>query len=250
MPRTALQPRWLGLLGFALLCSGGFIWLGWWQLGVAADRAADQYRQQVAQRPTAPIDTVLRPQQLFTPAADARSVSAEGTFDAGRQLLIPGRLQRGRPGWWIVGALRTDVGWLAVVRGWTTDPLAATDAEGGRVRVLGVLQPDEGPKPINPDAGPAEVASLDAAELANRWGTPVFNAYLIASQETAVTSGDSARLPGTQWVPAPGPQNPGLSWRNAAYAVQWWIFAGFTLVLWWKMVRQAAAARPEESEPR
>ncbi len=32
----------------------------------------------------------------------------------------------------------------------------------------------------------------------------------------------------------------GLQLRNAAYAVQWWLFAAFALLLWWRMVRQDA----------
>jgi cytochrome oxidase assembly protein ShyY1 len=44
-------------------------------------------------------------------------------------------------------------------------------------------------------------------------------------------------------VPAPQPQRSGLAWRNLAYALQWWVFAAFALVLWWKMVRQDALER-------
>jgi surfeit locus 1 family protein len=52
-------------------------------------------------------------------------------------------------------------------------------------------------------------------------------------------------------VPPPSPQPHGIAWRNAAYAVQWWVFAGFALVMWWKMVQQAArdeAAQTEETQ--
>ena len=31
----------------------------------------------------------------------------------------------------------------------------------------------------------------------------------------------------------------GVNGRNAAYAVQWWVFAAFALFLWVKMVHQA-----------
>jgi hypothetical protein len=30
----------------------------------------------------------------------------------------------------------------------------------------------------------------------------------------------------------------GVSWRNLAYSAQWWAFAAFAFLLWWKMVRQ------------
>ncbi len=52
-----------------------------------------------------------------------------------------------------------------------------------------------------------------------------------------------------QLAKVPTPVAPtGLNWRNAAYAVQWWVFALFALWLWWRMVREdhrrAGAAAP------
>jgi surfeit locus 1 family protein len=78
------------------------------------------------------------------------------------------------------------------------------------------------------------VAAINAAELANRWGTPIYNGYLVLADQQPMAT-DPPEV-----VPPPGPQPGGLAWRNAAYAVQWWIFAGFTLVLWWKIIRQEA----------
>ena len=38
----------------------------------------------------------------------------------------------------------------------------------------------------------------------------------------------------------------GVQWRNAAYAVQWWIFALFALWMWARMVRdETRRARAE-----
>ncbi|MFL6151663.1 MAG: hypothetical protein ACJ72B_04710, partial [Ornithinibacter sp.] len=59
--------------------------------------------------------------------------------------------------------------------------------------------------------------------------------------------------------PASGPTlvptpvgDTGVQWRNAAYAVQWWIFAAFTLWMWARMVRdetRRARAAEESEEP-
>ena len=39
-----------------------------------------------------------------------------------------------------------------------------------------------------------------------------------------------------------------LQWRNAAYAVQWWIFALFALWMWGRMVRdETRRARAEQA---
>jgi surfeit locus 1 family protein len=265
MLRTALRPRWLALLGLVVMVCVGFGWLGAWQLGVARDRGGERARRVVAARPVVPIGQVLRPQQPFGVAADTRSVTASGRYDAGRQVLVSGRVQAGRVGWWVVAALRTsDGGWLPVVRGWVPaaddERARAAGAPSGLVRVAGVLQPDESPAepdaPGGPPGGPAPAAALtalDSAELVNRWGGPIYNGYLVLSAESvaaapevepAATAGTVAGQPDR--VPLPQPQAAGLAWRNAAYAVQWWVFAGFAVVLWWKMVRQDLVERQSE----
>ncbi|MEI2648420.1 MAG: hypothetical protein V9G15_05285 [Dermatophilaceae bacterium] len=60
----------------------------------------------------------------------------------------------------------------------------------------------------------------------------------------------------------PPPDLPsGVTLRNAAYALQWWIFALFALWMWWKMVRDdhrrsliapeplASSEHPEQGVP-
>jgi cytochrome oxidase assembly protein ShyY1 len=245
----------LALLAVVLLVCVGFGWLGSWQLGVARDRGETQALREAQSRPAVPIDEVLAPQRAFTAAADGRRVSAQGTYEADQQVLVGGRLQPGGDGtvgWWVVGAFRTSTGaWLPVVRGWVSspdDPAAEAAAPSGPVTVQGVLQPDEPPAQASGTAD-GRLATLDVADLVNRWGTPIYNGFLVlTSQRPDVRTGGAQ----PQLVPPPQPQRHGIAWRNAAYAVQWWVFAGFALVMWWKMVQQTArdeaGARGEEAE--
>lgn len=244
MLRTALQPRWLALLGAVVVVAVVFGWLGSWQLGVARDRGAEQARREVAARPAVAIEQVLQPQQPFPTAADGRRVVVKGRYDPQRQVLVAHRLQRGVDGWWVVGALRTDAGgWLPAVRGWVPrpdDPRAApAGTPAGAVEVRGVLQPDDAPVEDAEPLPDGQLAALDAADLVNRWGSPIYNGFVVVASETTPTTAPTT-APGAQpeRVPPPRPQPGGLAWRNAAYAVQWWVFAGFAFVLWWKMVRQ------------
>jgi cytochrome oxidase assembly protein ShyY1 len=246
MLRTALQPRWLTLLVAVLVVCAGFGWLGSWQLNVARDRGAAEALRELRNASVVPIDQVLAPQRSFTAAADGRRVSAQGSYDASQQVLVAGRLEPGTDrtdgtvGWWVVSALRTSSGaWLPVVRGWVAhpdDPAAApAAAPSGPATVQGVLQPDEPPASSPPVDGRLE--TLDVADLVNRWGTPIYNGFLVlTSQRADVPAGAAQPTP----VPPPAPQRHGIAWRNAAYAVQWWVFAGFALVMWGKMVQQAA----------
>lgn len=248
--RTALQPRWLALLAAVLAVCVGFGWLGAWQLGVAKARGTAEALKERQNQEVVPIDDVLQPQRSFTAEADGRRVRVTGTYDPSKQVLVSGRLQPsgdGTVGWWVVGALQTrDQAWLPVVRGWVRtpdDPAARPDSTpGGDVTVEGVLQPDEPPPARQLPEG--QLASLDAADLVNRWGTPIYNGFLVAtSQQTDVPSAG----PHPEPVPPPEPQPHGIAWRNAAYAAQWWVFAAFALVMWGKMVQQAA--RDEAAAP-
>jgi cytochrome oxidase assembly protein ShyY1 len=104
------------------------------------------------------------------------------------------------------------------------------------VTVQGVLQPDEPPAQTSaPDDG--RLASLDVADLVNRWGAPIYNGFVVLTSQRPDVQGGG---PQPELVPPPQPVPHGIAWRNAAYAVQWWVFAGFVLVMWWKMVQQAA----------
>ena len=245
MLRTALQPRWLALLGAVVVVAVAFGWLGSWQLGVARDRGAQKAREAVAARPPAPLDDVLRPQQPFTSDADTRAVIARGTYEPRQQVLVAHRLQHGTDGWWVVGALRTDAGgWLPAVRGWVPapdDPRAdPATTPTGHVEVRGVLQPDDAPVEDAEPLPDGQLVALDAAHLVNRWGSPIYNGFVVVTSESGGTTPAGAQ---PERVPPPSPQPGGLAWRNAAYAVQWWVFAAFAFVLWWKMVRQDVQER-------
>ena len=238
MLRTALRPRWLALLALVLAVCAVFGWLGSWQLGVARDRGAQAAARELRARPAVPLDEVLMPQRSFTAPAAGRQVSATGTYDATTTVLVPGRLQGGRSGQWVVTGLRTEAGaWLPVVRGWvaSADDASAASASvpSRRLTVLGVLQPDDPPADRAVVLPPGQLQQVDAADLVNRWGAPIYNGYVLAATESGVPN-----RPQPQRVPAPALTPQGIEWRNAAYAVQWWLFAGFALVLWWKMVRQ------------
>ncbi len=250
--KTALQPRWLALLLVVIGVSALFVWLGSWQLRVARDRGGEAALRAARTAPPVALERLLQPQQPFTAAAASRTVTVRGSYDPSRQVLIAGRVQRDRVGWWVVTALRTDAGaWLPVVRGWVptaaAGPAGASAVPPGTVSLAGVLQPDD-PAADRPSTLPTgQLAQLDAADLANRWGTPIYNGYLVLTSQSPPSA-----TPQPERVVPPAVVPQGLAWRNAAYAVQWWVFAGFALVLWWKMVRQEqlgrSGDRPEDDE--
>jgi len=75
----------------------------------------------------------------------------------------------------------------------------------------------------------------DLSLLVNRWPGSLYNAFVFATAEQPDVT--SVAAPAVQRVPPPALVSGGLSWRNAAYALQWWVFALFAAFMWWRMVR-------------
>ncbi|MDQ6714958.1 MAG: SURF1 family protein [Actinomycetota bacterium] len=242
-----LKPRWLGLLGLLLVVLTAFTVLGLWQLSVARD---DGRRAAVegAQSQPAPLAQVLTPQQAFPAAAFGRPVEAVGRYDASGQVLVAGRRLDGAPGWWVVTPLvvSDSRARLAVLRGFVRDaskPRGPAPTSTGEVSVVGTVAPGESPASTGSrgDLPAGQLGSLDLGRLVNMWDAPTYNAFVFAVSETPDATGagaaGSSATGGIERVPPP-PVATGLSLRNAAYALQWWVFAVFAAWMWWKMVRE------------
>jgi cytochrome oxidase assembly protein ShyY1 len=253
--RTACRPRWLALLVVVLAAATGMSLLGQWQLDRARERGriAEAQREARQARPV-PLAEMLTARQPFPVKALGRRVVAQGAWDAGAQLLVAGRTLDGRSGLWVLTPLRlADGSAVPVVRGWVaaaSDLAAAPPAAGVPVGVTGVLQPSEPPLDLAPGESsglPAgQVARVDVTDLVNRWPYPLLTGFLVLQSEQPAPSGP---------VPAPvtvQPPKAGLALRNLSYAVQWWLFAGFGLFLWWRLVRDDHLERhpPAAATPR
>ncbi|MEV5408091.1 SURF1 family protein [Thermopolyspora sp. NPDC052614] len=255
MLRTLFAPR---LLGLHLLLIGvlvSFTLLGRWQLGVFEESG----RPRSADDPAPVAVTTLAPLGPSMAAdAVARRVTARGTFDAARQLLVadrtpnaagPGGRAASGQGYWLLTPLRLDDGTLvAVVRGWVAsagDP--ATAVPTGTVTVTGRLQPPESTDSVQRGGRLPEgkVATVSTAELINIWtGERLRNGFVIA---TAPIGGGT---PAPRIIVTSPPTVGGaFTWRNLAYAAQWWIFAGFAVFVWYRYVRDAVQGRRGATSP-
>ena len=250
MLRTALKPRWLGLFALLVLVVVTFTQLGLWQLHVAQDKGLAEALQTAREARPALIDTVVRPHEAFPNPQSNRAVTAIGEYVAGDQFLVGPRRLEGRTGYWVVTPLVVgETGArLAVVRGFVTDP-AAPRAPAGKVSVDGSLAPGESPAEAPARAGSQQVlGSIDLSVLVNRWPGDIYNAFIFAQSEKTAAGVGLQPPAGLDRVPPPEVVG-GLKWRNAAYALQWWVFAGFAAFMWFRMVRddaqQAGQARAD-----
>ncbi len=253
MLRTALKPRWLALFALLVAIIVTFTQLGLWQLHVAQDKGlADALRTAHEARPVQ-VSSLVHPHQPFPNGASGRPVTVTGMYAADDQLLVGPRRLDGRTGWWVVTPLveQQSGARLAVVRGFVQSPSDAGPPPAGTVVVEGSLAPGESPAAApsltaTASGGtPAQqpLGSIDLAVLVNRWPGELYNAFTFAQTErlqpantTVAVSGGPG---GMERVPPPEVTG-GLKWRNAAYALQWWLFAGFAAFMWFRMVREDA----------
>lgn len=242
MLRTAVKPRWLGLFAFVLAVMIAFGMLGLWQLNVARDKGRAEEVRSAPTQQVADVVTVLIPHGSFPHDGNGRRITATGRYDGPAQVLVTPRLLRGESGYWVVTPLvvRSTGARIAVVRGFVTDPAQAVAPDlATEVTVSGTLAPGESPAgdtahadPVLPDG---QMAALDLSLLVNRWPGSLYNAFVFATAEQPDLT--SVASPAVERVPPPALVSGTLSWRNAAYALQWWVFALFAAYMWWRMVR-------------
>jgi len=239
--RTARSPRMLLVLALLLIVAAVCARLGMWQLERAqlrGEAAAEERAAELAEQEPDPLEAVLSPQSSFRGDLVGRPVVVTGTFGAD-ELLVPGRVLDDEVGYLVLTPLTTDDdAVLAVVRGWVA-AASLPPAPSGPVRVTGYLQAGEAAGDAVPDG---QIDAVSPAELVNRWGGPIYSGYVVASEVEPPQTGPSL-------LPPPTAQGTGANLQNLAYALQWWIFGGFAVALWVRMVRDAARDDVSSSAP-
>ncbi|MFH8472474.1 SURF1 family protein [Streptomyces sp. NPDC018000] len=241
MYRFLLTPRWWGINLFVVLAIPFCVFMGTWQLGRFEDRVQthDAAEKQPAPgtRAAKPIDDLL-PVDTVT---SGRPATATGRY--ADQFLVPGRELDDKSGFYVLNMLRTDSGKaLPVVRGWlpgkpgqTAVPAAPT----GEVTVTGDLQASEnaGTPGVDTAGGlpDGQLGMISAATLVNLVPYDVYDAWVTVQD----TGSSSALRP----VPAAVPEGTGLdlkAFQNLGYTGEWFVFAGFVLFMWFRLVRREA----------
>lgn len=247
---VARRPRWIAALALALVVAAGFAGLSQWQLARAVATGT------VIERDTEnsmPIEDVAKPQAPVTSRANAQVVTATGRWNAGDYSLVSNRLNRGVMGYWVVGHFSvgpdsgTTVG-LAVAVGWSAARAGATSAlkaleEGASLAVVpieGRYIPAEGPQDSDFEHG--KLSTMTPGAFLNTWKAPdaagVYGGYLTST----------VAAPGLTRIDSPKPSSDvEVNLLNIFYAVEWVVFAGFAIFLWYRLVRDAWEREQEEA---
>ena len=178
-----------------------------------------------------------------------RPVTVTGRYAADRTILVVDRRLGDRAGSWVVTPLVTDGGTVAVLRGFV-DGLPSTPpaAPEGVVTVTGSLGPTESPDRARHCRPPSAGRSTWRPSSTSGPVTSTTSSCWRRTRPMPPHRPSAAPLatPGLTRVPPPDVDTP-LNLRNAAYAVQWWVFGLFAIWMWWKMFRaeQQAQAVPD-----
>ncbi|WP_345982523.1 SURF1 family protein [Streptomyces sp. DSS69] len=251
MYRFLLTPRWWGINLFVVLAIPFCVFMGTWQLGRFEDRV--QSHEQAAKQPD-PSTRAAEPLDKLLPVdkvTSGRPATATGTY--ADQFLVPGRELDDRRGFYVLNLLRTDSGKaLPVVRGWL--PGSASEARvpaapQGEVTVTGDLQASENihSDGVNTRGGLPEgqLGMISAASLVNLVDYDVYDAWVTLPETEAEAGGATGPDDAMKPVPAAAPQGSGLdlkAFQNLGYTGEWFVFAGFVLFMWFRLVRREAEA--------
>lgn len=221
--RTVLKQAGVVMIGLVLAVA--MLLLGWWQFSVfreSGDRAVQERISAPALDLAAVAPAGSRPGDAY-----GRTVRFSGHYVPASQLLVP---EPGQPEVYrVVTPFVQDNGTaVAVVRGiHRGSPDSVPPPPDGQVAQEGVLMPSE---PTDDRRLPdGQLSSVRISVLAQSWQWP-----LVAGFATL----DAELSEGQQLIHSP-PEMPreGGEFRNAAYAVQWWVFAAFAVAMGIKIAR-------------
>ncbi|TFC91894.1 MULTISPECIES: SURF1 family protein [Cryobacterium] len=253
MIKTMLRPRWLLALLLALAIAAAFALLGRWQLerAIASGEVVERSTETVQ-----PLASALQPDGPPREAATGQLVTTDGSFVPGDETLISERLNDGDSGFWVVSRFQTaetaavPASTIAVARGWAAteaearvamEELSAQAAEQQQ-RVTGRFVPSEAP--AIPDAAndPQSQTTVSTAALINQWtdftDQSVYAGYIV----------DTDAAPNLIAIDSPVPGNDAsINWLNIFYALEWAVFAGFAVFLWYRLVRDDWERQTEQA---
>ena len=224
---VARRPRWIAALLLCLGLAAGFAALGQWQLSRSVDNAPATDAPDTED--AVPLESIAEPQSAVTPAQFGRQVAVEGAFVPGDFLVVTDRNNGGTAqGVTVVGHFVTADGvTLAVALGWSEDPdtgVGTWDA----TRLTGRYLPSE--VASDSDFEAEERSAIAVADLINVWpdAVPAYGGYLVLNEPPA----------GLDAIYSPPPsQEVSLNLLNVFYAIEWVIFAGFAIYLWYRLVK-------------
>ncbi|MGV8876237.1 MAG: SURF1 family cytochrome oxidase biogenesis protein [Rhodoglobus sp.] len=227
------RPRWIAALVLALAIAFSFAALGQWQLSRSLE--GGEITQQQSET-TVPLSSVATAQKPLASVTTGQTVSLTAELIAGDYIVLSDRRNTDKLGYWVVGHGREPSGAsIALALGWasTADAAASAianlEASPPPTAVTGRLLPTESPQQSDFEA--SQRSALSVAELVNLWQTvpgATYGGYVVSFDPPAGLEAISSPPPSTE---------VSLNLLNVFYAVEWVVFAGFAVFLWFRLVK-------------
>jgi cytochrome oxidase assembly protein ShyY1 len=226
----------------ALAVAAGFAALGQWQIGRAVQTATVVV---VPDETVTPLSKVATPQKEVTERAAGQIVSVVGRRVPGDTYVISDRVNFGVVGYWVIGHVVASNGAsVALALGWTKTKAAADAAAevlkagAPTATIVGRYQPTEPPDQDDFEHDVVSVVSIPW--LINEWKTVptvAYGGYIV----------DNVAPTGLSKIQSVRPTNDvSLNWLNVFYAIEWALFAGFAVYLWYRLVKDAYEREEED----
>ena len=261
MLRSLLAPRLLGLHLLAIVATTAAVLLGVWQYGAWQIHREDKVASLAHVAPR-PLQSVMSSDDPFPGQDIGRPVSFTGRWLPKSTVYVADRLQHGRRGVWAVtpvtvcragqaAAECAKAPAMLVVRGWAPSVRDVPAPPTGAVKVTGWLQPGEGSGLSDPNPNDDVIPEVRVADAIQHVDQDLYGAYVIADavSTSSTTKEGSSTTRGLEPVtPASLPEPPAYTGlRNLLYAIEWWVFGGFAVFLWWRWCRDELQ-RHQDSE--
>lgn len=246
---VARQPKWILALIAALIMAAIFALLGQWQLERSFRTVG---LSQEEQQTYLQLEQILTPGKAVTQDQDGKPVVFKATIKTDRGYIVANRQQGGVSGYWIIFDYVTEKGITLVVANswWPTEQEARSvlkvmsESQHSAVlqKMRGNLLATEAPEPLDPNK-PDLLQSLSTAQLVNLY-SPDKPLQIYSGAVALEGSGASAIVivPQTEFVE--------LNFLNIFYAIEWVLFAGFAVFMWWRLVEDdRLGLRDPDREP-
>lgn len=234
-----LRPRAWGVHLLAVAAVAAALLLGLWQYGAWQDQRAAEARDLSRAEPVA-LAGVMGGDDAFPGQHLGRPVRLAGSWLGQDTLFVADRRLAGKTGYWVVTPVLVGDSAMPVVRGWAAEPEAAQVS--GAVEVTGWLQAGEGSGLSDDDTHDRVIPETRIASMTQLVDADLYSAFVVARTPSdglaAVSPQDIPKISATTAL------------RNLLYALEWLLFAGFALFLWWRWCRETLAeGRSENPQP-
>jgi hypothetical protein len=247
--QVARRPKWIAGLFLALAVAAVFALLGQWQL----ERSFTEVEpEDLSQAPLVLIDSE-KPGAPLTPIAANKRVKADLMLDTQNVFIVANRLQRTNDevvsGYWVIanaGVLLEDGDSTASLSVGIGFAESLSLAETARAELMESIQAQafleqtgrylqtEGPVALTAPDKPYLLESFSLAQLVNLYNGAGFQSlagFMVLDSEPGFGLETIVIAP-----PEAGTQ---VNWLTLFYALEWALFAGFAVFLWWRLVEDA-----------